>query len=256
MEATVSGCFIGKSLYHNHSFARPHGVSTALYVPEHVVDKSLEPQGDADFACDLMSTALQQQWFLTRVVLQRDDEPTRVLGERCSSPAINATIETGLSSAFNMTSKRCEQSVANQHRVMPLFVTVAIVEANIGLGCEASKHPARMNLEWLRLACRKERKGRKVVFQGYGLLEGRALDYDFAEKCLRELDRLDIFIENASRLSAGTTSSRIGRLVCIPITLAIRLVPKRVTPARGSRIAVANDVHITGDVREGAGWTA
>ncbi|KAK0458286.1 uncharacterized protein EV420DRAFT_389965 [Desarmillaria tabescens] len=173
-----------------------------------------------------------------------------------------------------MAPKTHEQYVADQHRIMPSVVTVnltgktvAVIGANIGLGFEASKHFARMNPERLILACRNEEKGKEAVSRlqkdtGYLKAELWIIDLAnfgsvtaFADKCERELDRLDILVENAGMAAFRQVRrrSRAGRLVCTPTTsdhglLAIRLVPKMINTARRFGVyprivVVASDVH-------------
>ncbi|SJL12656.1 uncharacterized protein ARMOST_16086 [Armillaria ostoyae] len=101
-----------------------------------------------------------------------------------------------------MAPQTYEQSVAEEHRVMPPVVTVVVVWANVGAGFEALKHFTRMNPGLLIVACRSEEKGKEVVLRfqdtNYsGILTSRIY------KCTHELDRLDILAEKAGMSPFG-----------------------------------------------------
>ncbi|KAF9025666.1 short-chain dehydrogenase [Hymenopellis radicata] len=93
--------------------------------------------------------------------------------------------------------------------------TVLVTGANIGLGFEACKHFARMNPARLILACRNVDKANAALAQlhantGYGRGEVWEVDLSsfasvsaFADKADRELDRLDILVENAAIVNWG-----------------------------------------------------
>ncbi|KAK0443239.1 hypothetical protein EV421DRAFT_1710192 [Armillaria borealis] len=172
-----------------------------------------------------------------------------------------------------MARKTHEQFVADQHRVNPPVVTVdltgktvVVIGANIGLGFEASKHFARMNPERLILACRNEEKGKDALLRlqedtDYSKAELWIIDLAnfgsvtaFADKCARELDRLDILVENAGMAPFGRYDVVEGWETCLytnnlgPGLLAIRLVPKMIGTARRFGVyprivVVASDVH-------------
>ncbi|KAK0186869.1 hypothetical protein F5146DRAFT_935933 [Armillaria mellea] len=172
-----------------------------------------------------------------------------------------------------MARKTHDQFVADQRRVNPEVVTVdltgktiVVIGANIGLGFEASKHFARMNPERLVLACRNEEKGKDALIRlqedtNYSKAELWVIDLAsfrsvtaFADKCARELDRLDILVENAGMSPFGKYDVVEGWETCLhtnnlgPGLLAIRLVPHMIDTARRFEVyprivVVASDVH-------------
>ncbi|KAK0217275.1 hypothetical protein IW262DRAFT_1464314 [Armillaria fumosa] len=169
-----------------------------------------------------------------------------------------------------MARKTHEQFVADQCKFNPPVITadltgktVIVIGANIGLGFEASKHFARMNPERLILACRNEKKGKYALLHetsgDYKLLEGGALANFgsvtvFADKCVRELDRLDILVKNAGMSPFSRYDIVEGWETCLhtnnlgPGLLAICLVPKMIDTSRRFGVylrivVVASDVH-------------
>ncbi|PBK65089.1 hypothetical protein ARMSODRAFT_978514 [Armillaria solidipes] len=153
------------------------------------------------------------------------------------------------------------QIIVYLHHCAPI-VTVVVVRANIGLGFEASKLSAGMNPGRLILACRNEEKGKEAVLResvvselqtrlkrlqndtDYSKAEPWIIDLAnfgsvtvFTDKCARELDQLDILIENAGM-------SPFGRYDVVedwetflhtnfgPGLLVIRLFPKMIETAR------------------------
>ncbi|KAK0434089.1 hypothetical protein EV421DRAFT_2088095 [Armillaria borealis] len=173
-----------------------------------------------------------------------------------------------------MAPRTHEQFVADQTGPVPTVVTadlsgktLVLIGANAGLGFEAAKHFARMNPARLVLTARDEAKGKQALAQiqddtGYSKAELWIIDLAnfnsviaFAEKAERELDRLDILIENASiatwdyeQVEGWEKTIHTNNLG--PGLLAIRMIPKMLETARKRSVnprlvVVASDIHHT-----------
>ncbi|PBK67916.1 NAD(P)-binding protein [Armillaria solidipes] len=171
-----------------------------------------------------------------------------------------------------MAPRTHEQAVADQTGPVPTVVTadlsgktLVLIGANAGLGFEAAKHFATMNPARLVLTARDEAKGKQALAQiqddtGYSKAELWIIDLAnfnsviaFAEKAERELDRLDILIENASiatwdyeQVEGWEKTIHTNNLG--PGLLAIRMIPKMLETARKHSVnprlvVVASDVH-------------
>ncbi|KAF9023894.1 NAD(P)-binding protein [Hymenopellis radicata] len=122
--------------------------------------------------------------------------------------------------------------------------TVIVTGANIGLGFEACKHFAKMNAARVILACRSIDKGSTALAQlkaetGYSGGEVWQVDFSsfasvsaFADRADRELDRLDILVENAATAIWGPFEfTEDGWETCLEANclgqelLAFRLLP-------------------------------
>ncbi|KAK0215233.1 hypothetical protein EDD85DRAFT_497803 [Armillaria nabsnona] len=171
-----------------------------------------------------------------------------------------------------MAPRTHEQWVADQTRPMPAVVTadlsgktLVLIGANTGLGFEAAKHFARMNPARLVLTARDEANGKQALAQiqeetGYSKAELWIIDLAnfssvvaFADRAERELDRLDILVENAGVATSDYEqvegwektihTNNLG-----PGLLAIRMIPKMLETARKHSVkprlvVVASDVH-------------
>ncbi|KAK0443292.1 hypothetical protein EV421DRAFT_543423 [Armillaria borealis] len=187
-----------------------------------------------------------------------------------------------------MAPRTREQWVADQTRPMPAVVTadlsgktLVLIGANAGLGFEAAKHFAKMNPSRLVLTARDEAKGKDALTRiqketGYTKAELWIIDLAnfssivaFADRAERELERLDIFVENAGMATweyeqvegwerTYVASSINGRGLTGflslhtnnlgPGLLAIRMIPKLLETARKHSVVprlviVASDVH-------------
>ncbi|EKM80573.1 hypothetical protein AGABI1DRAFT_70956 [Agaricus bisporus var. burnettii JB137-S8] len=90
--------------------------------------------------------------------------------------------------------------------------TVVVVGANTGIGFQAAQHFAKMNAGRLILACRSEKKGQAAVDRlkaatGYSKAELWLVDLSefssvqaFADRTVKDLERLDILLLNAAVL--------------------------------------------------------
>ncbi|KAK0476371.1 hypothetical protein IW261DRAFT_1552241 [Armillaria novae-zelandiae] len=162
-----------------------------------------------------------------------------------------------------MAPRTHEQWVADQTRPMPAVVTtdlsgktLVLIGANTGLGFEAAKHFARMNPARLVLTSRDEAKGKQALAQiqaDTGYSKSELWIIDLANFSSRELDRLDILVENAGIATADYEqvegwektlhTNNLG-----PGLLAIRMIPKLLETARKHSVnprlvVVASDVH-------------
>ncbi|KAK0184326.1 hypothetical protein F5146DRAFT_1075221 [Armillaria mellea] len=171
-----------------------------------------------------------------------------------------------------MAPRTHEQFVADQTGPVPDVVTadlsgktLVLIGASAGLGFEAAKHFARMNPARLVLTARDEAKGKRALAQiqadtGYSKAELWIIDLAnfssviaFADKAERELDRLDILIENAGiaiwdyeEVEGWEKTIHTNNLG--PGLLAIRMIPKMLETARKYSVnprlvVVASDVH-------------
>ncbi|KAK0200185.1 hypothetical protein DFS33DRAFT_1359473 [Desarmillaria ectypa] len=171
-----------------------------------------------------------------------------------------------------MAPRTHEQWVADQTGPVPAVVTadlsgktLVLIGANAGLGFEAAKHFARMNPTRLVLTARNEAKGKHALAEiqndtGYSKAELWIIDLAnfnsvvaFADKAERELDRLDILIENAGiatqyyeQVEGWEKTIHTNNLG--PGLLAIRMIPKMLETARKYSVnprlvVVASDVH-------------
>ncbi|KAK0214412.1 hypothetical protein IW262DRAFT_1405937 [Armillaria fumosa] len=171
-----------------------------------------------------------------------------------------------------MAPRTHEQFVADQTGPVPDVVTadlsgktLVLIGASAGLGFEAAKHFARMNPARLVLTARDEAKGKRALAQiqadtGYSKAELWIIDlvnFDsviaFADKAERELDRLDILVENAGiatwnyeEVEGWEKTIHTNNLG--PGLLAIRMIPKMLETARKHSVyprlvVVASDVH-------------
>ncbi|KAK0440897.1 uncharacterized protein EV420DRAFT_1279069 [Desarmillaria tabescens] len=171
-----------------------------------------------------------------------------------------------------MAPRTREQWVADQTRPMPAVVTadlsgktLVLIGANAGLGFEAAKHFARMNPTRLVLTARDEAKGKDALARvqketGYTKAELWIIDVAnfssviaFADRAERELDRLDILVENAGmatweyeQVEGWERTLHTNNLG--PGLLAIRMIPKMLETARKHSVVprlviVASDVH-------------
>ncbi|KAG7442404.1 short-chain dehydrogenase [Guyanagaster necrorhizus] len=165
-----------------------------------------------------------------------------------------------------------DQLAADQNKPAPPVVTADLSEktliligANAGLGFEAAKHFASMNPARLVLTARDEAKGKMALAQiqedtGYTKAELWIIDLAnfsgviaFADKAERELDRLDILIENAGMMTyeyeeAEGWERTLHTNNLGPGLLAIRMIPKMVETARRYSahprvVVVASDTH-------------
>ncbi|KAK0216887.1 hypothetical protein IW262DRAFT_155178 [Armillaria fumosa] len=171
-----------------------------------------------------------------------------------------------------MAPRTHEQFVADQKKPMPAVVTadlsgktLVLIGANAGLGFEATKHFARMNPARLVLTARDERKGRQALAEiqadtGYSKAELWMIDLAnfnsvvaFADRADRELERLDILVENAGiatwnyeQVEGWEKTIHTNNLG--PGLLALRMIPKMLETARKYSVnprlvIVASDVH-------------
>ncbi|KAK0476366.1 hypothetical protein IW261DRAFT_1339715 [Armillaria novae-zelandiae] len=171
-----------------------------------------------------------------------------------------------------MAPRTHEQFVADQTGPVPDVVTadlsgktLVLIGASAGLGFEAAKHFARMNPARLILTARDEAKGKRALAKiqaetGYSKAELWIIDLAnfssvtaFADKAERELDRLDILIENAGiatwqyeEVEGWEKTIHTNNLG--PGLLAIRMIPKMLETARKHSVyprlvVVASDVH-------------
>ncbi|KAK0214683.1 hypothetical protein EDD85DRAFT_917266 [Armillaria nabsnona] len=171
-----------------------------------------------------------------------------------------------------MAPRTHEQWVADQTRPVPAVVTVGLsgktlilIGANTGLGFEAATHFARMNPARFVLTARDEVKGKEALAQiqadtGYSKAELWIIDLAkfssviaFADKAERELDRLDVLVENAGMMTSvyeqvegWEKTMHMNNLG--PGLLAIRMIPKMLETARKHLVTprlvvVASDVH-------------
>ncbi|KAK0458363.1 uncharacterized protein EV420DRAFT_1270603 [Desarmillaria tabescens] len=171
-----------------------------------------------------------------------------------------------------MAPRTREQWVADQTRPMPAVATanlsgktLVLIGANAGLGFEAAKHFARMNPARLVLTARDEAKGKDALARvqketGYTKAELWITDVAnfssviaFADRAERELDRLDILVENAGmatweyeQVEGWEKTLHTNNLG--PGLLAIRMIPKMLETARKHSVVprlviVASDVH-------------
>ncbi|PBK65066.1 NAD(P)-binding protein [Armillaria solidipes] len=171
-----------------------------------------------------------------------------------------------------MAPRTREQWVADQTRPMPAVVTadlsgktLVLIGANAGLGFEAAKHFANMNPSRLVLTARDEAKGKDALTRiqketGYPKAELWIVDLAnfssivaFADRAERELERLDILVENAGmatweyeQVEGWEKTLHTNNLG--PGLLAIRMIPKLLETARKHSVIprlviVASDVH-------------
>ncbi|SJL12667.1 related to enoyl-CoA hydratase/isomerase [Armillaria ostoyae] len=171
-----------------------------------------------------------------------------------------------------MAPRTREQWVADQTRPMPAVVTadlsgktLVLIGANAGLGFEAAKHFANMNPSRLVLTARDEAKGKDALTRiqketGYNKAELWIIDLAnfssivaFADRAERELERLDILVENAGmatweyeQVDGWEKTLHTNNLG--PGLLAIRMIPKLLETARKHSVIprlviVASDVH-------------
>ncbi|KAK0474335.1 hypothetical protein EDD18DRAFT_257443 [Armillaria luteobubalina] len=171
-----------------------------------------------------------------------------------------------------MAPRTREQWVADQTRPMPAVVTadlsgktLVLIGANAGLGFEAAKHFAKMNPARLVLTARDEKKGKEALTRiqqetGYTKAELWIIDLanfssviTFADRAERELERLDILVENAGmatweyeQVEGWERTLHTNNLG--PGLLAIRMIPKLLETARKHSVIprlviVASDVH-------------
>ncbi|KAJ7272452.1 short-chain dehydrogenase [Mycena rebaudengoi] len=128
--------------------------------------------------------------------------------------------------------------------------TVVVVEANAGLGFEATKHFATMNPGRLILACHSQIKGQEALdklktetkYTGAELwlldLSDFASVRKFADKFEQDGSRLDILLENARTLAATYEASKNGiecglQVNCLSLSLlALLLLPRMLQTAR------------------------
>ncbi|KAL0486635.1 retinol dehydrogenase [Acrasis kona] len=143
---------------------------------------------------------------------------------------------------------------------------VIVTGSNVGLGLESARHLAAMNPSKLILACRDTVKAEAAITDiknttnSVATIQAWKLDLQsfdsvklFVEKCNRELDRLDILVENAGiataeyRLTADKWESTIQTNVLSTFLLAILLLPLlRKTTKKNSDtrlVIVASEVH-------------
>ncbi|KAK0186902.1 hypothetical protein F5146DRAFT_147778 [Armillaria mellea] len=171
-----------------------------------------------------------------------------------------------------MAPRTREQWVADQTRPMPDVVTadlsgktLVLIGANAGLGFEAAKHFAKMDPARLVLTARDEAKGKDALARlqqetGYTKAELWLIDLAnfssiiaFADRAERELERLDILVENAGmatweyeQVEGWERTLHTNNLG--PGLLAIRMIPKLLETARKYSVIprlviVASDVH-------------
>ncbi|KAK0463437.1 hypothetical protein IW261DRAFT_1672487 [Armillaria novae-zelandiae] len=171
-----------------------------------------------------------------------------------------------------MAPRTREQWLADQTRPMPAVVTadlsgktLVLIGANAGLGFEAAKHFAKMNPARLVLTARDETKGKEALTRiqqetGYTKAELWIIDLAnfssviaFADQAERELERLDILVENAGmatweyeQVEGWERTLHTNNLG--PGLLAIRMIPKLLETARKYSVIprlviVASDVH-------------
>lgn len=129
--------------------------------------------------------------------------------------------------------------------------TVIVTGSNTGLGFEAARHFVRLGAARVILAVRSIEKGNAArediersqpgpIKEG-AVVEVWELDLSryasvvaFGERCVRELDRLDVVVENAAKLThtfsraegAGNRESTIAVNVVSTMLLALFLLPK------------------------------
>ncbi|KAK0443712.1 uncharacterized protein EV420DRAFT_1277835 [Desarmillaria tabescens] len=174
-----------------------------------------------------------------------------------------------------MALRSYEQFVTDQTKPVPAVVTtdlsrktIILAGANAGLGFEAAKHFARMNPARLILTTRDEAKGKKALAKiqastGYTKAEFWILNLAnfgsivaFADRADRELDRLDILVENAGiatweyeqvegweKTYMAIHTNNLG-----PGLLAIHMIPKMLETAHKHLVnprlvIVASDIH-------------
>ncbi|KAK0443696.1 uncharacterized protein EV420DRAFT_1340640, partial [Desarmillaria tabescens] len=171
-----------------------------------------------------------------------------------------------------MAPRTHEQFVADQTGPVSTVVsadlsgkTLVLTGANTGLGFEAAKHFARMNPARLILTTRDEAKGKKALAEiqadtGFSRAEFWILDLAnfgsvvaFADRADRELERLDILVENAGiaiwdyeQVEGWEKTILTNNLG--PGLLAIRMIPKMLETSRKHSVnprlvIVASDVH-------------
>ncbi|KAK0431574.1 hypothetical protein EV421DRAFT_2024491 [Armillaria borealis] len=164
-----------------------------------------------------------------------------------------------------MAPRTQEQWVADQTGPVPAVVTadlsgktLVLIGANTGLGFEAAKHFARMNPARLVLTARDEANGKQALAQiqadtGYSKAELWIIDLAILAAAERELDRLDILVENAGvatsvyeQVEGWEKTMHTNNLG--PGLLAIRMIPKMLETARKYSVnprlvVVASDVH-------------
>ncbi|KXN83073.1 WW domain-containing oxidoreductase [Leucoagaricus sp. SymC.cos] len=144
--------------------------------------------------------------------------------------------------------------------------TVIIVGANAGLGFEAAQHFARMGAGKLILACRSKEKGQAAVEHlknatGYTQVELWLVDLvdfatvkAFADRALKELERIDILLLNAGVYASEYEATEDGWELSIQVNdlsgslLAFLLLPRMQETAKKFNttprlVVVASEVH-------------
>ncbi|KAJ7581544.1 hypothetical protein C8J56DRAFT_833656 [Mycena floridula] len=144
---------------------------------------------------------------------------------------------------------------------------ICVTGANTGLGFEAAKHFARMNPQKLIMTVRDQEKGNKALKQlieetNFHRAEVWLLDLNsfssvqqFADKAVKELDRLDFLVENAAMLPGKSREvTKDGWEVGLQVNnlsqelLVLLLVPKMLETAKRFSavpriVVVSSDVH-------------
>ncbi|KAK2459322.1 hypothetical protein APHAL10511_008677 [Amanita phalloides] len=144
--------------------------------------------------------------------------------------------------------------------------TVVVTGSNTGLGFEAAKHFAKMNPAKLILACRSKQRGETALAKlraetGYDGAEVWLVDQAdfssvkaFADKFLKEEDRLDCLMLNAAIAIQGYTSTTDGWESVLQVNhlstalLALLLLPRMIETARRHSVTprlviISSDTH-------------
>ncbi|THH05494.1 hypothetical protein EW146_g9887, partial [Bondarzewia mesenterica] len=220
----------------------------------------IDSQSDGDAAKKLRKERLRE----TMLRFHPDKFEGRIM--RRVREEEQAAVREGVSAVAKFFPDRYPGIEWNDVKVDLSGKTVLTVGANTGLGFEAAKHFASMNPGKLVMGCRNADRGRKALevikdATGFTRIELRIIDLnkfssvtEFADKYIKDGERLDIYVYNAGVYFPGYEATsddwenmlQVNHLSCMLLSVLLLPCMSRTAAASLTRprmVIVASEVH-------------